>query len=149
MVEKWVNKSVPVMDMKNLPSCEIKEKWVEHNKTKYDCQNVTKQHCTSLWKIEDGEKVWAGNDDCKDVTWEECKPVVYPSKLKVPWSFCQPENFTFLTFENKTEKVRLLKTECEVEAKAVCNTESDGEKCAYLKYDHCVEVSQSVSQDIL
>ena len=93
--EKCVNKSAPVMDMKNLPWCEIKDKWVEHNKTKYDCQNVTKQHCTSLWKIENGEKVWAGNDDCKDVTWEECKPVVYPSKLKVPWSFCQPENFTF------------------------------------------------------
>jgi len=138
-VEKYVNKSVPVMDMKNLPWCEIKEKWVEHNKTKYECQNVTKQHCTSLWKIENGQKVWAGNDDCKDVTWEECKPVLYPTKLKVPWSFCQPENFTFLTFENQTEKVRLLVTECTVEPKAVCNTESNGEKCAYLQYEDCVE----------
>ena len=29
-----------------------------HNKTVYDCQNVTKRHCTTLWTVsEDGQKV--------------------------------------------------------------------------------------------
>ena len=66
-----------------------------HNKTIYDCKNVTKRHCTTLWTANDaGEKVksdnsmnhpfllcdflqaWSGNeDDCKDVTWEECNPL--------------------------------------------------------------------------
>ena len=65
-----------------------------HNKTIYDCKNVTKRHCTTLWTVNEvGEKVnlelmflystslvnvqvWAGNeDDCRDVTWEECNPI--------------------------------------------------------------------------
>ena len=98
-----------------LKNC-TKEMVVEyHNKTVYDCQNVTKRHCTTLWTVsEDGQKVgtvrrigqnckrkllqtviieyfpfqvWAGNeDDCRDVTWEECSPVnkqVYIFKMKL------------------------------------------------------------------
>ena len=35
----------------------------------YDCANVTKQHCTTLWTTnEEGERVWAGtDDDCREV----------------------------------------------------------------------------------
>ena len=80
---------------KELKNC-TKEMVIEyHNKTIYDCKNVTKRHCTTLWTANDaGEKVssdntkdhpfllcdflqvWSGNeDDCKDVTWEECNPL--------------------------------------------------------------------------
>ena len=27
-------------------------------------------------------KVWTGNDDCKEETWEECKPYRYPAKFE-------------------------------------------------------------------
>ena len=37
--------------------------------------------------------------------------VPHLSKLKMPWLFCQPENFTFLTFENKTEKIKFRVTD--------------------------------------
>ena len=76
--------SVKTKDLKNC----TKEMVVEfHNKTIYDCQNVTKRHCTTLWTInEQGQKVWAGNeDDCRDVTWEECSPV----EKRVPMSVAQ------------------------------------------------------------
>ena len=78
---------------KDLKNC-TKEMVIEyHNKTIYDCKNVTKRHCTTLWTANDaGEKVklklflfpvilvlfqvWSGNeDDCRDVTWEECNPI--------------------------------------------------------------------------
>merc|ERR1711874_805057 len=120
LVEKFVNKSVPVMDMKNLPWCEIKEKWVEHNKTKYDCQNVTKQHCTSLWKVEDGEKVWAGNDDCKDVTWEECDAVPVKVEWEVPYMDCIPRDYPYLSYQNITEPVMADTMDCQVEKRTIC-----------------------------
>ena len=37
------------------------------------CENVTKQHCDTKWVLNAaGEKVWAGNENCKEVTWEDC-----------------------------------------------------------------------------
>ena len=37
------------------------------------CQNITKQQCDTKWVINElGEKVWAGNENCQDVTWEDC-----------------------------------------------------------------------------
>ena len=27
-------------------------------------------------------QVWTGNDDCKEETWEECKPYRYPAKFE-------------------------------------------------------------------
>ena len=46
------------IETKALKNC-TKEMVVEyHNKTIYDCQNVTKRHCTTLWTInEQGQKV--------------------------------------------------------------------------------------------
>ena len=88
---------------KDLKNC-TKEMVIEyHNKTIYDCKNVTKRHCTTLWTVNDaGDKVnlkmnllltflvifqvWAGNeDDCRDVTWEECNP---PEKKVKPLVIC-------------------------------------------------------------
>ena len=52
--------TVQTVDLKNC----TKEMVVEHhNKTVYECHNVTKRHCTTLWTINDiGEKLWTGNE---------------------------------------------------------------------------------------
>ena len=46
------------MKTKDLKNC-TKEMVIEyHNKTLYDCKNVTKRHCTTLWTVnDDGGKV--------------------------------------------------------------------------------------------
>ena len=46
---------VKTTDLKNC----TKEMVIEyHNKTIYDCKNVTKRHCTTLWTVNDaGQKV--------------------------------------------------------------------------------------------
>ena len=37
------------------------------------CTTVTKQQCDSKWVINNqGEKVWDRNENCKDVSWEDC-----------------------------------------------------------------------------
>ena len=57
--------SRPVLDTKTLPWCQRVEVVEERLQTSYKCENLTRQHCTSLWKIVNGEKVWAGNDECR------------------------------------------------------------------------------------
>ena len=47
----WVTESVPVMEMKSLPWCEIYQEYETHSKTQYSCENITRQHCTSLWRM--------------------------------------------------------------------------------------------------
>merc|ERR1712008_449119 len=62
---------------------------VDHWKEKYKCQNVTKQNCVTKWEmLPNGTKVWTGNDDCKEETWEECKPYRYPAKFEKDMMNC-------------------------------------------------------------
>merc|ERR1712036_14266 len=93
--------SVKTKDLKNC----TKEMVIEyHNKTIYDCKNVTKRHCTTLWTVNDlGEKVWAGNeDDCRDVTWEECNPVEKKVPKSVAQMVCEDSPVSYFDYENTT-----------------------------------------------
>merc|ERR1711892_133024 len=93
--------SVKTKDLKNC----TKEMVVEyHDKTIYDCKNVTKRHCTTLWTVNDlGEKVWAGNeDDCRDVTWEECNPVEKKVPMSVAQMVCEDTPVSYFDYENTT-----------------------------------------------
>ena len=74
-----------------LHNCSKEEVRELHTMTVYECENVTKTHCTTLWELdENGDKVWAGNDgDCKDITWEECSPVSKEVPVMVPTMNCE------------------------------------------------------------
>ena len=58
------------------------------------CVPVTKQQCDSKWEVrvnaETGEmeKVWAGNENCREVTWEDCKLVDTDMTEEVPVKTC-------------------------------------------------------------
>lgn len=44
-----------------------------HKKKVPVCRPVTKKQCVTNWEVDhDGKKVWSGNEDCKNVTWEKC-----------------------------------------------------------------------------
>jgi len=134
-----VTESKPVTLNKTLPTCVKTIEEEEHNKTHYQCRNVTKQHCTSLWKIVDGEKVWAGNeDDCKDVTWEECNPVPVTVKWEVPVMNCTDSQYPYLSYENTTNTIMADSLDCEVEKRAVCRPKPSI-KCSSITYTTCKE----------
>ena len=72
--------TVQTVDLKNC----TKEMVVEHhNKTVYECRNVTKRHCTTLWTINDiGEKLWTGNE-VKNIYMTEQKKIVSIRQKKI------------------------------------------------------------------
>ena len=70
-------------------SCTQGKKTVPHEKLLPACQNVTKQNCVTLWETDAaGNQVWAGNDDCEPVTWQECKLVPKDVQFIVPEVTC-------------------------------------------------------------
>jgi len=134
-----IEESKPATLTKILPTCTKKFRKEKHEKIHYECQEVTKKHCTTLWKIVAGEKVWAGNDDdCKDVTWEECNPVPVEVEWDVPYMDCTDTSYDYLSYETTTTEVMANTMDCEVKERVVCEpTTSD--KCAQISYTTCSE----------
>ncbi len=53
---------IPAIKEANLTECIKETVMKDHIKEVYECKNVTKNHCTTLWELDDkGMKVWAGN----------------------------------------------------------------------------------------
>ena len=128
---------------KNLKNCTKKMELEYHDKTIYECENVTKQHCTTLWTINDeGEKVWAGTeDDCRDVTWEECNPVEKKVPMSVAKMDCLEEPVTYFDYENTTMERMADRMDCTVDKRPVCEPVTT-KKCAETTYTRCEEVSK-------
>ena len=140
--------SRPVMEMKTLPLCEKTEVVEDHNKTRYNCENVTRQQCTSLWKMVNGEKVWAGNDDCRDVTWEECSPVIKTVPMAVAQMVCDSVPVNYFDYENTTNPRMADSLDCTVDKRVVCSPVTSS-KCADITYTKCEEVSPALSLSLV
>ena len=56
---------------------------IPHRKLMPECVNVTKANCVlTNWETDEyGNQVWAGNEACDPITWEECKLVPKDVKL--------------------------------------------------------------------
>ena len=62
-----------------------------HIKLEPRCRNVTKQDCVTKWELNSqGRKVWAGNEECRPVTWQKCE------LEEVPKNFNQASIVTIL-----------------------------------------------------
>ena len=125
-----------------LRTCWKMLKNISHEKTLHRCENVTKQHCTTIWKEnEAGEKVWAGNeDDCRDVTWEECKPVKVNVTIPAPGMNCTEYPQPYLDYEVKPVTLRADSMKCEVDKRTVCKPVKK-QKCGRINYTQCLEVN--------
>ena len=121
-----------------------------HNKTIYDCRNVTKRHCTTLWTVnERGEKIWAGNeDDCRDVTWEECSPVIKTVPMAVAQMVCDSVPVNYFDYENTTNPRMADSLDCTVDKRVVCSPVTSS-KCAEITYTKCEEVSPALSLSLI
>jgi len=129
---------------KDLKNC-TKEMVIEyHNKTIYDCKNVTKSHCTTLWTVTDaGQKIWTGNeDDCRDVTWEECNPIEKQVPMAVAQMVCQDTPVSYFDYENTTSPHMADTMDCTIDKKAVCEPVTS-KKCAEVTYTRCEETGRT------
>ena len=104
------------------------------------CETVTKEVCDSKWIFNaDGEKVWGGNENCKNKTWEDCKLVDRNVTEEVPTFTCQDAPaISYLGPVVREEQVETRRTTCSVVGGSIC-TVSQVEECTTVDWTDCVE----------
>ena len=105
------------------------------------CQTVTKQQCDTKWVVNElGEKVWAGNENCKDVTWEDCTLEDREVSQEVEVYDCTPssEIISYQTLSRTTSEVTTHKTVCEPKANPVCSHTTEVQ-CDTVEWEDCTD----------
>ena len=142
MDDVQLNECHSVAANKTLKTCVKVVKPKVHTKEVYECHDVTKQHCTTVWEVLKGQKVWTGNNDCKNVTWEECKAVERNVTFMVPTMDCTDETHAYMDYEPKPRTEPLRKTECQGKKEQVC-VPITTKSCDTIRYKVCKQVSQA------
>jgi len=121
--------------------CETGKKVIPHTKMLPQCRNVTKQNCVTLWETDaDGKQVWAGNEACEPVTWQECKLVPKTVSFIVPEIKCTDGQELWFHEPSPATDVRMTNTfDCEVKKTTSCSTQTRPD-CKQIRYQSCREV---------
>ena len=109
-------------------------------KKKPECKNVTKAVCDSKWEIDaTGEKVWAGNQNCREKTWEDCRLVDKVVQEEVPVLTCQDEAAeSYLALVIQEEEVTTIQTQCSASGGALCRV-LESTECTQVEWTECEE----------
>ena len=104
------------------------------------CEQVTKQQCDSKWEINEyGQKEFATNENCKDVTWEDCKLVDKKVEEEVEVYKCDDDaTQTYLEPVVKEDEVISRWEECHEKGGSVCSVNSSTE-CTTVEWTDCEE----------
>lgn len=115
---------------------------ISHVKILPKCENVTKRICTTLWDRDaEGNPVWKGEDDCKDVTWLECHDEEVDSVVETVKSECiDLDPITYNTCTNITSEETHMCTECEAKVATDCHVETT-ESCVDVTVNSCKPVT--------
>jgi len=122
---------------------------VQHTKMMPECRNVTKQNCISRFDTdENGDQVWAGNEDCEPVTWRECKLVPRQVDFKVPKVNCEDGDEVPYTDCEEAEKTQMItKMTCEVKHTTGCKPVTST-KCGDVEFQECTEEPEESCEEV-
>ena len=102
------------------------------------CENVTAEQCDSKWVIDStGEKVWAGDENCQNVTWMDCRLDMIDVSQEVEVWDCQDGAIIDYVAPNiKSVEVTTYEQKCEPVAYPVC-TQNIVNKCEDVECEEC------------
>ena len=102
------------------------------------CENVTAEQCDSKWVIDStGAKVWAGNENCQNITWMDCKLQMIDVTQEVEvWDCIDGVDIVYEAPDIKSVEVTTYKQECVAVAYPVC-TQSNSSKCKEVECEEC------------
>jgi len=106
------------------------------------CRNVTKQQCDTKWVVnEQGEKVWAGNENCEEVTWEDCtlEDKVITQEVDVWECNPSPEPTFYHTLLESSVDVTTYDMVCQPRANPVCSHSAEVQ-CKTVEWEDCTDV---------
>jgi len=129
--------------------CKSKTKVVQHLKDFPVCENVTKKNCVTLWNTDSaGRKVWAGEEDCEDVTWKECKLEKRKVDFEVPEIICTDCQKHYYEVPKEVPSLRMTNSfGCQVKSSVDCVTTTRPD-CETITWQECKEVPSKNCKDI-
>ena len=84
--------------------------------------------------------MWAGkDDDCRDITWEECKPVKVNVTIPSPDMDCVERLQAYMDYEVVPVTLKADRLKCTVNKRSVCKP-VEKNKCSQISYNQCEEV---------
>jgi len=111
------------------------------------CEPVTKQQCITNWvKLANGSKIWTDNEQCKNVTWNECKLKPKHVQYNTTHSNCTgTRNTTYwdcVKMENETMTYNMTCTphaalKCEPVENTICD-DVPYEESHYIAIETCI-----------
>merc|ERR1719309_1821797 len=116
-------------------TCTQGRKVIPHTKMLPQCRNVTKQNCVTLWETDaNGKQVWAGNEACEPVTWQECKLVPKTVSFIVPEIKCKDGQELWYHEPTPITDVRMTNTfGCQIKHTVSCRSEERPD-CKTVKF---------------
>merc|ERR1712096_581226 len=103
------------------------------------CENKTSLNCETGWKVVNGQKVWSGEEDCEEVTWQDCKLVDKEVDFPALESVCSPSpSEEYAAPANRTVNVKVPMPNFEIVQKPICEAVTTNE-CVDVPYDDCSE----------
>ena len=102
------------------------------------CKNVTAQQCDSKWVIDStGEKVWAGNENCQNRTWMDCKLDLIDVAQEVEvWNCIDGGDIAYEAPDIKSIEVTTYEQECDPVAYPAC-AQTVVNKCKDVEVEEC------------
>ena len=113
--------------------CETVSKQIPHTKTRQVPRKETKQLCQTVWKTnDDGEKEWAGEDNCEEVEWVVYQEEQYEAVLETTEVICTDDKE--IPYSTCTETKYDNNQMC-LDCKAVATP-----RCEFMMVERCGEV---------
>jgi len=110
---------------------------LSHIKQVPQCENKTSLNCETGWKVVNGNKVWSGEEDCEEVTWQDCKLVEKEVPFHAVESRCGPAGKeSYATCKNKTVDVAVPVTRISFVQGTTCEPVTHRE-CVNMEYEDC------------
>merc|ERR1712096_304756 len=123
----------------DLFECKPVDVVLSHIKQVPQCENKTSLNCETGWKVVNGNKVWSGDEDCEEVTWQDCKLVEKEVPFHAVESRCGPANpprESYATCKNKTVDVPVPVTRISFVQGTTCEPVTHRE-CVNMEYEDC------------
>ena len=119
-------------------ACTTGKRTIPHRKFLPECRDVTKQNCVTLWETDaNGKQVWAGNDACEPVTWQECKLVPKDVQFIVPEITCSDKQELWYHEPEPVTDTRMTNIfKCEVKSTSHCKSQTRPD-CKQITWNEC------------
>ena len=124
--------------------CSPVKKIVTEIKKAPHCEMIIKPQCDSKWVVDEyGQKTFATTENCKNITWEDCKLVDRQVDKEVNSYECHPsaQPLMYQTVVDDPQEVTTVKRVCQPRVENMCEVTME-QLCETVEWEQCRDTVQ-------